>query len=217
MMVLFRDRLDAGRKLAGKLDGYKGQDNLLVLGLPRGGIPVAYEVAEELNAPLDIFLVRKLGLPGHEELAMGAIASGGVRVLNQEVVHALNIPPKVIDTVAEQEQQELQRREQAYRGSRLTAQIRGKTVILVDDGLATGSSMLAAVEALRPQRPARLVVAVPVAPPETCEKIAREVDEIICAATPEPFHGVGLWYENFEQTNDSEVRRLLAQSEPVAR
>ena len=194
MMAVFKDRFDAGRKLAGKLAGYKGQEDLLVLGLPRGGIPVAYEVAEELHAPLDIFLVRKLGLPGHEELAMGAIASGGVRVLNQEVVRGLNVPPGVIEAVAEKEQVELQRREQAYRGSRPAAQIRGKTVILVDDGLATGSSMLAAVKALRLQDPAHLIVAVPVAPPETCEMIAQKVDEILCAVTPEPFYGVGLWY-----------------------
>lgn len=216
-MAVFKDRFDAGRKLAEKLGGYKGQDNLLVLGLPRGGIPVAYEVAKELHAPLDIFLVRKLGLPGHEELAMGAIASGGVRVLNQEVVQGLDVPPGVIDAVAEKEQAELQRREQAYRGSRPAAHIRGKTVILVDDGLATESSMLAAVEALRLQEPSRLVVAVPVAPLEICEMIAQKVDEILCAATPEPFYGVGLWYENFEQTSDAEVKRLLAQAEPVSR
>jgi predicted phosphoribosyltransferase len=214
-MALFKDRFDAGRKLAQQLTEYKGQDNLLVLGLPRGGVPVAFEVAEELNAPLDIFLVRKLGLPGHEELAMGAIASGGVRVLNEDVINSLDIPPRVIDAVAVREQEELERRAREYRGDRPADPIRGKTVILVDDGLATGSSMLAAVEALRLQRPAKIVVAVPIAPPETCERVAEEADQVVCAATPEPFFGVGLWYQNFTQTSDAEVRRLLAEADRV--
>jgi predicted phosphoribosyltransferase len=183
-----------------------------VLALPRGGVPVAFEVAEALHAPLDIFLVRKLGVPGHEELAMGAIATGGVRVLNEDVVGYLNINDEVIERVAAREQRELERRERVYRGGRAAPDVRGRTVILVDDGLATGSTMRAAAAALRLQRPARIIVAVPVAAPQTCDEFRTEVDEIVCAATPEPFRGVGLWYEDFSQTTDEEVRELLARA-----
>ena len=212
-MALFRDRRDAGRKLAQELKEYANRPNVVVLALPRGGVPVAYEVAKALKAPLDIFLVRKLGVPGHEELAMGAIASGGVRVLNDTVVDALNIPERLIDAVAEKEQRELERRERAYRGDRPKPEVRGKTVILVDDGLATGASMRAAVEALRAQDPARIVVAVPTAAPETCEAFEDTVEEVVCAETPQPFFGVGFWYQDFSQTSDEEVRTLLARAQ----
>ena len=207
--MLFRDRTDAGRQLAAKLTAYADRSDVLVLALPRGGVPVAFEVARELHAPLDVFLVRKLGVPDHEELAMGAIASGGVRVLNEDVVRMLRISDNVIDAVAAEEQQELQRRERAYRGDRPSPQVRGKTVILIDDGLATGSTMRAAIAALRQQRPARIVVAVPVGAPETCAEFQDEADEAICARTPEPFYAVGLWYGDFSQTTDEEVHDLL--------
>jgi len=207
--MLFRDRTDAGRQLTAQLAEYADRPDVLILALPRGGVPVAYEVARALHAPLDIFLVRKLGVPGHEELAMGAIASGGIHVLNEDVVRALRIPGEVIDAIAAEEQQELKRRERAYRGDRPTPQVRGKTVILIDDGLATGSTMRAAVAALRQQGPARIVVAVPVGAPETCAEFQEEADESICARTPEPFHAVGLWYGDFSQTTDEEVHDLL--------
>src|SRR5882724_8964267 len=206
----FRDRSEAGRLLASKLAAYVNQPDVLVLALPRGGVPVAYEVARALGAPLDVFVVRKLGVPGHEELAMGAVATGGVRVLNDQVVRALHIPDYVIDAVAAREQQELARRERLYRGGRPPPDVRGRTVILVDDGLATGATMHAAIKALRQLQPARLVVAVPTAAPETCEALRAEVDEVICAITLEPFYAVGLWYEDFSQTTDEEVRDLLA-------
>lgn len=205
--------------MAGKLVRYKQRPEVLVLGLPRGGIPVAFEVAQELNAPLDVFLVRKLGLPGHEELAMGAIASGGTRVLNEEVLNLFRVSPDVVDHVAAREEAELNRREQAYRRGRPPPPLQGRTVILVDDGLATGSTMRAAVAAVRQQDPARIVVAVPVAAPSTCEEFRHEVDEVVCAETPEPFHAVGLWYEDFSQTTDAEIRDLLdraAQLHPAA-
>jgi predicted phosphoribosyltransferase len=205
----FRDRAQAGRVLAEHLVAYANRPDVLVLALPRGGVPVAYEVARALGAPLDLFLVRKLGVPGHEELAMGAIASGGMRVINWDVVQALGIPEYVIDDVVAEEQHELARREQEYRGNRPPPDVRGRTAILIDDGLATGSSMRAAVRALRQQGPARLIVAVPTAARETCDAFEPEVDEIICAITPEPFYAVGLWYENFSQTGDEEVRALL--------
>lgn len=208
-MAFFKDRRDAGRKLAERLSEHADDPNLLVLALPRGGVPVAYEVAQALSAELDIFLVRKLGVPGHEELAMGAIATGGVRVLNDSVVNALNIPDKVIDAVAEREQAELERRARAYRGERPRAQIEGRTVIIIDDGLATGASMRAAVAGLRAQAPAKIVAAVPTASPETCEMFEDEVDKIVCAVTPQPFFGVGFWYDDFSQTTDEEVRSLL--------
>jgi putative phosphoribosyl transferase len=208
--MYFRDRREAGRQLAQHLAAYANRPDVLVLALPRGGVPVAYEVARALRAPLDVFLVRKLGLPGHEEYAMGAVASGGVRVLNPEVVGELHLSDELIDTVTRRELQELERRERAYRGDRPFPDVRGKTVILVDDGLATGSTMRAAAEALRQQRPARLVVAVPAGSPQTCDEFRDEVDEVVCALTPEPFYAVGLWYDDFSQTTDDQVRALLA-------
>jgi len=210
--MLFRDRTEAGRRLAAKLTAYANCPDVLVLALPRGGAPVAYEVAQALHAPLDVFLVRKLGLPGHEELAMGAIASGGTRVLNEEVVSQLNIYEEVIEAVAAEEQQELTRRERAYRGERPAPNVHDRTVILVDDGLATGSTMRAAVAALRRQNPARIIVAVPVGSPETCAELEREADEVVCARMPEPFYAVGLWYDDFTQTTDEEVHDLLARA-----
>lgn len=207
--MIFRDRHDAGRYLAGKLKKYAGRPDVLVLALPRGGVPVAYEVAKALRVPLDIFLVRKLGLPGHEELAMGALASGGVRVLNEHVVHGLNVPDDVIARVTIAEQTELTRRERLYRGDRPTPDVRDRTIILIDDGLATGSTMRAAVAALRRREPARIVVAVPVGAPETCAEFQDEADEAICARTPDPFYAVGAWYADFSQTTDEEVRQLL--------
>jgi predicted phosphoribosyltransferase len=208
----FRNRSEAGQFLAQKLKKYADRPDVMVLALPRGGVPVAIEVARVLNATLDVFLVRKLGLPEREELAMGAIATGGVRVLNEEVVRALRVPDEVIDAVAAQEQQELKRRERLYRGDRPPPDVRGKIVILVDDGLATGSTMRAAVVALRKQRPERIVVAVPVGAPETCEELGEEADEVLCARTPEPFFAVGLWYADFSQTTDEEVHDLLSRA-----
>jgi putative phosphoribosyl transferase len=208
----FKDRTEAGRLLARKLSAYANRPDVLVLALPRGGVPVAFEVARVLRAPLDIFLVRKLGVPGHEELAMGAIASGGVRVLNQYVVQHLRIPERAIEAIATEEQKELERRERAYRDDRPSPDIRGRSVILIDDGLATGSTMRAAVTAIRQQHPASIVVAVPIAARSTCDEFREEVDEIICAVTPEVFNAVGLWYEDFSQTTDEEVRDLLARA-----
>jgi predicted phosphoribosyltransferase len=207
--LIFQDRTDAGKQLAARMRRYANRPDVLVLALPRGGVPVAYEVAEQLGAPLDIFLVRKLGVPGHEELAMGAIASGDVRVINEEVVRYLRIPEAVIDAVAEYEQEELERREHAYRGDRPPPDVKGRIAILIDDGLATGSTMRAAAAALRKQDPARIVIAVPVSSTETCNEFRSEVDEIVCAVTPEPFRGVGMWYKDFSQTTDQEVRDLL--------
>jgi putative phosphoribosyl transferase len=206
----FANRPEAGRKLAAKLSAYANCPNLLVLALPRGGVPIAYEVARALHAPLDVFLVRKLGVPWNEELAMGAIATGGVRVLNQEAMS--DLPDWVINHIAKREQKELERRERLYRGDRPAVDVRGRTVILVDDGLATGSSMRAAAIALRQMKPLKIVVAVPVAPPETCEAFQSEVDEVICAITPDPFIAVGAWYSDFSQTSDEEVRELLEQA-----
>jgi predicted phosphoribosyltransferase len=208
----FRDRSDAGRLLATKLAAYANRPDTIVLALPRGGVPVAYEVARALKAPLDVFIVRKLGVPGHEELAMGAVASGAVRVLNDQIVNALRIPDDVIDAVAAWEEQEIARRERVYRGDRLPPDVCGRTVILVDDGLATGATMLAAVKALQQQQPAGIIVAVPIASPETCEALRVEVDDVLCAVTPTPFYAVGFWYEDFSQTTDEEVRDLLARS-----
>jgi predicted phosphoribosyltransferase len=208
--MYFRDRRDAGRKIAERLAAYGNRPDVVVLGLPRGGVPVAYEVARALNVPLDVFTVRKLGVPGHAELAMGAVASGGVRVLNRDVIDVLQIPDYVIDRVAEREQEELERRERLYRDDRPFPDLRGKTLILVDDGLATGSTMQAAATALRKQNPARLVVAVPVGSAATCDEFRHEVDEVLCAITPEPLDGIGLWYEDFSQMTDEEVRELLA-------
>jgi putative phosphoribosyl transferase len=209
---LFRNRTEAGRVLAEQLRNYADKPDVIVLALPRGGVPVGYEVARALHAPLDVFVVRKLGIPGHEELGMGAVATGGVRVLNNQVVRALGIPDDVIDAVANWELKELERRERLYRGDRPPPDVRGKTVILVDDGLATGSTMLAAVQALRKLGPARIVVAVPVASPDTCALLKEYVDDTVCAVTPEPFYAVGLWYHDFSQTSDEEVRELLERS-----
>jgi predicted phosphoribosyltransferase len=207
--MYLRNRAEAGRLLAERLKHYAGWPDVLVLALPRGGVPVAFEVSRALDAPLDVFLVRKLGVPGHEELAMGAVASGGVRVLNPELVESLHIPPADVEEVTALERRELERRERAYRQGRAAPDVRGKTVILVDDGLATGASMYAATSALRRLGPERIVVAVPVAAPETCAAFRDLVDEIQCALTPEPFFGVGRWYEDFSQTTDDEVRDLL--------
>jgi predicted phosphoribosyltransferase len=206
----FRDRRDAGRRLAEKLGRYADRSDLLLLALPRGGVPVGYEVARALRAPLDVFLVRKLGVPGHEELAMGAVASGGVRVLNDEIVKGLGIPEPVIEAVAAEEQQELTRRERLYRDGRPPPDLRGRTVILVDDGLATGATMRAAVEAARQQHPARIIVAVPTASPDICEALKKEADDVVSVILPEPFFAVGQWYDDFTQTTDEEVRDLLA-------
>src|SRR5258708_32876503 len=209
----FANRSEAGRLLAEKLTAYVNRPDVLVLALPRGGVPVAYEVARTLGAQLEVFLVRKLGVPGYEELAMGAVATGEVRVLNDQIVNGLGIPGYVIDAVAAQEQQELARRERLYRGGRPPPDVRGRTVILVDDGLATGATMRAAIMALRQLQPARIVAAIPTASPETCEELKAEVDDIVCAITPEPFLAVGHWYEDFSQTTDEEVRDLLARQQ----
>ncbi|MGH7444529.1 MAG: phosphoribosyltransferase [Longimicrobiales bacterium] len=212
----FRDRTEAGRRLAEDLRAYAGRDDVIVLALPRGGVPVGYEVARALRVPLDVFLVRKLGLPGHEELAFGAIASGGARVLNDRVVEMAGVPEDVIARVTAREQRELERREIAYRGDRPEPPLAGRTVILVDDGLATGSSMRAAALALRSHQPARIIIAVPVAAQETCDEFRSEVHEVVCSRTPEPFHAVGLWYEDFSETGDDEVRTLLARARTEA-
>jgi predicted phosphoribosyltransferase len=208
----FHDRRDAGRMLAESLSAYANRPDVIVLALPRGGVPVAYEVARALNAPLDVFPVRKLGVPGHPELAMGAIAPGGIRVLNDELVRALRISDDLLNAVVAKEEQELTRREKLYRGDRPPVDVRSKTVILVDDGLATGATMVAAIKALRQHQAGRIVVAVPIASPETCDQMRAYVDDVICAVTPEPFYAVGLWYENFSQTSDEEVRQLLKQT-----
>jgi predicted phosphoribosyltransferase len=209
MGPVFQDRPDAGKSLAKKLLHHANDPSLVVLGLPRGGVPVAFEIARELNAPLDVFIVRKLGVPGHEELAMGAIASGGVRVLNEEIIQRLNIPTSAVSAVTQEEEQELARCEKAFRGSREAAPIEGRTVILVDDGLATGASMRAAVKALRLQNPAHITVAVPIGSRDTCDHFREEVDELICGDSPEPFFAVGTWYANFLPTTDAEVQKLL--------
>lgn len=214
----FANRREAGVELAGQLEHFAGRKDIVVLGLPRGGVPVAYEVARALGARLDVFLVRKLGLPGHRELAMGAIASGGVRVLNADVVAWYRIPDAIIDEAAREEQAELERRERVYREGRHAAELSGQIVLLVDDGLATGSTMRAAVQAVRARGPARIVVAVPVGAPDTCRDLAQLADEVVCARAPEPFAAVGQWYLDFSQTTDQEVRELLHESpEPVAR
>jgi predicted phosphoribosyltransferase len=210
--MLFRDRRDAGRRLARALKTYRGRDDVVVLGLPRGGVPVAYEVARELDAPLDVFLVRKLGTPGQPELAMGAIASGDVLVLNQDVLQAMNLPPAAIEAATAREKVELERRENAYRGDRPRPALAGRTVILIDDGLATGSSMRAAARAVATQKPLQIVVAVPVAAPSTCAELAREVDAVVCPHTPLDFAAVGHWYDDFTQTEDAEVQQLLRQA-----
>lgn len=208
----FRDRTDAGQQLAQKLQAYGNRPDAIVLALPRGGVPVGYEVARELGVPLDVFLVRKLGVPGSEELAMGAVATGGIRVVNDEIVRSLHIPEDVIDAVADWELGQLSERERLYRDERPGPYVSGRTIILVDDGLATGATMLAAIKALRQQHPTRLVAAVPTAPPQTCRDMRIHADEAVCAITPEPFYAVGYWYEDFSQTTDEDVRDLLARS-----
>src|SRR5712664_2335205 len=208
----FRDRREAGRRLAAKLAAYANRPDVIVLALPRGGVPVAYEVARALSAPLDVFIVRKLGVPGFEELAVGAIASGGVRVLNEEVARALPNADEIIESVTAKETAELQRREESYRDGRPAPELRDKTVILIDDGLATGATMRAAVKALRQRGAAKIVVAVPVGPPDTCREFEDEADEVICASAPEFFQAVGQYYEDFSQTSDEEVRELLARA-----
>lgn len=212
MQLRFEDRREAGQHLAERLSRYAGED-ILVLGLPRGGVPVAYEVAKKLNAPLDIFTVRKLGVPGHEEYAMGAIASGGVRVLNDEALRELGITAAEIEDAIEEEQEELERRETLYRRDRPAPALEGRTVLLVDDGMATGASMTAALKALRQHNPARVIVAVPAASRTVCEQFEALVDEVVCGITPEPFMAVGVWYEQFEQTTDQEVQELLDRAE----
>lgn len=206
----FADRSDAGHQLARALaPRFGGRADLIVLGLPRGGVPIAFEIANALDAPLDVFIVRKIGLPGHEEFGIGAIASGGVRVVDRQVLRSYGIDDETLERITARERQELERRERRYRDERSFPDLRGRTVILVDDGLATGSTMRAAVAALREEGPREIVVAVPVGAPETCASLAREVDDIICLRTPEPFYAVGLWYEDFDQTTDEEVHDLL--------
>jgi putative phosphoribosyl transferase len=206
-----QNRVEAGQKLAAQLSVYSNRPDVLVLGLPRGGVPVAYEIAQALHVPLDIILVRKLGVPGHKELAMGAIASGGIRILNEDVVWGLGVPDQVIDSVAAKEEQELERREQTYRRDRPRLDVRDKTIILVDDGIATGATLRSAIAALRTQRPQRIVVAVGVAPAETCRALEAEVDEVVCLLQPDPFWAVGVWYDEFGAVSDQEVCQLLAQ------
>lgn len=205
----FQNRADAGRQLAGHLTAYANRDDVVVLALPRGGVPVAFEVARALRAPLDVFLVRKIGVPGHPELAMGAIAGGGVLVLSNDIIDELGIAPSAVEQVVAGERTELERRERLYRSGRGRPIVTARTVILVDDGLATGASMEAAVEALRPLEPARIVIATPVGAPETCARLRPLVDEVVCVMTPRPFRAVGLWYESFDQTSDDEVIDIL--------
>ena len=214
-MRLFADRADAGRQLAAGLAEYARQESTVVLALPRGGVPVGVEVATSLDAPLDVYVVRKLGVPGREELAMGALAGDGTCVVDEELVESLGVTPEELDAAVARESAEIARRERAYRDARPAPELTGKTVIVVDDGLATGATMRAAAIALRRHNPAKLVVAVPVAAPRTCASLAQEVDRVVCAFTPEPFHAVGLYYENFDQIGDDEVRRLLAQAAAI--
>jgi putative phosphoribosyl transferase len=210
--MIFRDRFEAGRALAERLGRYAARPDVVVLALPRGGVPVGFELARELGVSLDAFIVRKLGVPGHEELAFGAIASGGVRVLNDEVVDALRLDQATIEHVTRQESRELDRREELFRHGLPAPGIAGRTVILVDDGLATGSTMRAAAMAVRAQQPERLIIAVPVGASDTCRRLRDEADELICLETPSPFQAVGLWYEDFSETRDAEVRELLGRA-----
>jgi putative phosphoribosyl transferase len=213
----FLDRRDAGRQLAAKLVDYARDPGVLVLGLPRGGVPVAFEVARALQAPLDVFVVRKLGVPGHRELAMGAIASGGLRVLNMGVIEALGISSAAGESVADRELLEVERQQRTYRGNRPLPDLSGRTIIIVDDGLATGSTMRAALAALRQSNPARIIVAVPVAAAQTARELRREADEVVCVSAPLDFHSVSTWYGDFSQTSDEEVRRLLEAGTSVPR
>lgn len=210
METTFANRAEAGRRLAKKLEDYAGRDDVIVLGLPRGGVPVAYEVAQRLGVPLDVFVVRKLGVPGFEELALGAIASGGVRVLNEDVVRVLPNANELVESITARETAEVARREQTYRNGRPAPELRGRIVILVDDGLATGATMRAAVTALRQLGVAKIIVAVPVGAADTCREFEHEVDETVCVMAPEWFQAVGQFYEDFSQTSDDEVRELLA-------
>lgn len=212
MAMNYDDRYQAGRVLVDSLKNYAKRTDVIVLALPRGGVPVGYEIAHKLSLPLDIFIVRKLGVPGHEELAMGAIASGGITVLNEEVVNLLHIPTEAIDKIQKSEQNELLRRERVYRGTKPAPELLGKTIILVDDGIATGYTMRAAIAALKQKKPAKLIVAIPVAARSTCDEIAPLVDEIICPMRPVSFYAVGLWYNDFSQTTDDEVMQLLRQN-----
>ncbi len=216
MDQVFANRTEAGRLLAEKLAKYAGRDDVIVLGLPRGGVPVAYEVARHLRAPLDVFLVRKLGVPGFEELAAGAIASGGVRVLNEDVLRALPNAEQTIESITARERAELERREHEYREGRPAPELQNRIAILIDDGLATGATMRAAVKALRQRGAAKIVVAVPVGPPDTCREMAQEADEVVCLSTPVFFQAVGQYYEDFSQISDEEVRDLLARAAPAA-
>lgn len=213
----FKDRTEAGRVLARELGRYADRKDVIVLALPRGGVPVGFEVAKELHVPLEVFVVRKLGVPGQEELAFGAIASGGVRVLNEDLTHALRMPEEMIEKIVERERRELDRREQLYRGGRPFRDVRRQAVIVVDDGLATGATMRAAVLALQKQEPAEIVVAVPVASQQACDEFKQEGDVwAVCAVTPEPFYGVGMWYEDFSQTTDGEVQSLLESAQNLS-
>ncbi|HTK11183.1 MAG TPA: phosphoribosyltransferase family protein [Ktedonobacteraceae bacterium] len=209
MIKQFRDRVEAGKLLAVRLASYSNRPDVLVLALPRGGVPVGYEIAHMLHAPLDVMIVRKLGVPGQEELAMGAIASGGVRVLNYDVVHTLGISEAVINEVAAREQRELERRERLYRENRPPCAIRGRIVMLVDDGIATGSTMQAALSVVKQQQPAHVIVAVPIAAAATCDNFVAQGDEVVCVLKPEMLYAIGVWYEQFAQTSDEEVRELL--------
>jgi len=207
--MIFANRKEAGQKLAIRLRKYADRSDIVVLGAPRGGVPVAFEIAADLKAPLDVFVLRKLGVPGREELAFGAIASGGVRILNRDIVEGLGITGLDIERVTRAEREELERRERTYRGGKAPLNVSGLTVILVDDGIATGSTMKAAVRALRQMKPARIVIAVPVAPPSTCNQLRSEADELVCLETPQPFYGVGQFYSDFSQVSDEEVKELL--------
>ena len=214
--MYFRNRIEAGQVLARRLQQYKNQPDVLILGLPRGGVPVAYEIARELNAPLDVFIVRKLGVPGHEELGMGAIATGGVRILHEGIIREIGISPQTIEAVSAREQAELDRRERLYRGDRPAPTIESRTVVIVDDGLATGSTMKAAIQAVRQQSPRQVIVAVPTAPSETCEQLKESADHVVCALTPEPFFSVGGSYADFTQITDGEVRDLIASAANIS-
>jgi putative phosphoribosyl transferase len=211
-MAFFKDRVDAGRKLAKELSEYANRSDVLILALPRGGVPVAFEVAKELNVKMDVFIVRKLGVPGNEELAMGAIASDNIIVLNEDVVRYFQISKQVIDAIVARELRELERREHTYRGNRPKPNINSSTVILIDDGLATGATMRAAAASVKTKNPTKIVIAVPTGAPDTCRSFEGKVDEVICVATPEPFYGVGAWYEDFSQTTDEEVCELLGKA-----